>query len=183
MEKFQAHNLNGHNPSQEASSSVEDDHGHGSLCIGKPPIADLPAVDGASGSYPLLPYELVPPPLTPPTFFSCTTLEATQWNDLYLELEDLNDLVMSTDSSKERKLEEGDECSSHSLIKFYNRFLASLFMLDAYHPFFGRRQPLPGMGSSRSTIPLVCYSSNFLLWFNGCFLEINYYDARRWNLW
>jgi len=37
----------------------------------------------------------------------------TKWNDLYLELEDFNDLVMSTDSSKKRKHEERDECSSH----------------------------------------------------------------------
>ncbi|KAJ8419809.1 hypothetical protein Cgig2_003194 [Carnegiea gigantea] len=34
-------------------------------------------------------------------------------NDMYLELDDLNDAMLSTDSSKKRKLEEGDECSSH----------------------------------------------------------------------
>ena len=34
-------------------------------------------------------------------------------NDLYLELDDLNDPVHSTNSSKKRKLEEGDEFSSH----------------------------------------------------------------------
>lgn len=34
-------------------------------------------------------------------------------NDMYLELDDLNDAMLSTDSSKKRKLEERDECSSH----------------------------------------------------------------------
>ena len=34
-------------------------------------------------------------------------------NDMYLELDDLNDAMLSTDSSKKRKLEEEDECSSH----------------------------------------------------------------------
>jgi len=34
-------------------------------------------------------------------------------NDLYLELKDLNDPILSTDSSKKRKLEEGNACSSH----------------------------------------------------------------------
>lgn len=34
-------------------------------------------------------------------------------NDIYLELYDLNDALLSTNSSKKRKLEEGDECSSH----------------------------------------------------------------------
>lgn len=34
--------------------------------------------------------------------------------DLYLELNDLNDAAMSMDSSGKRKLEESDECSSHT---------------------------------------------------------------------
>lgn len=35
-------------------------------------------------------------------------------NDLYLEFSELNDAMMSTDSSKKCKLEEGDKCSSHT---------------------------------------------------------------------
>ncbi|KAJ8431322.1 hypothetical protein Cgig2_013538 [Carnegiea gigantea] len=34
-------------------------------------------------------------------------------NDMYLELEDLNNPVVSTESSKKWKIEEGDECSFH----------------------------------------------------------------------
>ena len=34
-------------------------------------------------------------------------------NDMYLELEDLNDPMVATESSKKWKIEEGDECSFH----------------------------------------------------------------------
>ncbi|KAJ8442664.1 hypothetical protein Cgig2_003708 [Carnegiea gigantea] len=34
-------------------------------------------------------------------------------NDMYLELEDLNEPMVSTESSKKLKIEDGDECSSH----------------------------------------------------------------------
>jgi len=36
--------------------------------------------------------------------------------DLFLDLEDLNEPAISTDSAKKRKFEEGEECSSHSVV-------------------------------------------------------------------
>jgi len=38
-------------------------------------------------------------------------------DDIFLDLDDLNDPAFSGDSSKKRKLEEGDESSSHSFTK------------------------------------------------------------------
>jgi len=54
---------------------------------------------------------------TPSDHFSAEEfMDQDGTDDFFLDLDDLHDPAISSDSPKKRKLEEGEECSSHSVV-------------------------------------------------------------------
>jgi len=81
-----------------------------------PMVIGLPC---ASHTSPLQATEVLSSPTndTPSAHFSAEDfMEQDGSDDFFLDLDDMHDPAISSDSTKKRKLEEGEECSSHSVV-------------------------------------------------------------------
>ena len=82
----------------------------------RPVVIGLPS---ASPTSPLQATEVLSSPsnITPSDHFSAEDfMDQDGTEDFFLDLDDLNEPAVSSDSVKKRKLEEGEECSSHSMV-------------------------------------------------------------------
>jgi len=86
------------------------------------PLPSSPVVVGLPAASPTSPLQATevfssPSNVTPSDHYSAEDfMEQDGTEDFFLELDDLYDPAISTDSAKKRKFEEGEECSSHSVV-------------------------------------------------------------------